>query len=212
MKKLIALIVAVVVIWIVLRMVGLDFSQFLSPEKKDADGKTLTGFLQERTTYEDMIGAPLPKSITDIKGYINMNEKRYTAEENSSVVATLLKEDFYDLVDQLGLIKKPDLLEIWPEAFKCRPGSPFEDEDHWFDELWDVENAANDDTYYWENPEEEVYIAAKYENEKLYFKKLRIYIATLDKHGTIRYEKITPLHAKFTDKYGNVYYEEVESR
>lgn len=211
MKKLIGLIVAVVVIWIVLKMIGLDFSQFLSSEKKDGDGKTLVGFLQERTTYEDIIGVPFPKSATDIHGYILMHEERYTGEENSSVVAALPKEDFYDLVDQLGLIKKPDLLEIWPEAFECRPGSPFEDEDHWFDKFWDIEHIANEDTYCWEKPEEEIYIAAKYENGKLYFKKLIIYIKLHDNEtGVTRFEKITASHIKRKDKHGLVYYEQTK--
>lgn len=210
MKKLIGLIVAVVVIWIILKMIGLDFSQFLSSGKKDADGRTLVGFLQESMTYEDIVGVPLPKSATDIHGRIYMRLQRYTGEENSSVVAALPKEDFYDLVEQLRLIKKPDLLEIWPEAFECQPGSPFEEKDHWFYKFWDVEHAANDDTYYSEIPEEEIYTAVKYENGKLYFKKLIIYIKIHEKDGDIHFEKITPSHVKKTDEYGNVYYEKLE--
>jgi len=210
MKKIIGLIVAVAVIWVVLKIIGVDFSQFLSSEKKDADGKTLTGFLQEGTTYEDIIGVPLPKSATDIHGYIFMRHERYTGEENSSVVTTLPKEDFYDLVEQLGLIKKPDLLEIWQEAFGFRPGSAFEDEDHWFRKFWDVENTTNEDTFYSEIAEEQTYTAVKYENGKLYFKKLIICIKIHEKDGDVRFEKITASHIKRKDEHGLVYYEEAK--
>jgi len=210
MKKLIALIVAVVVIWIVLKMIGVDFSLFLSSDKKDGSGKTLTGFLQERTTYEDIIGVPFPKSATDIYSRIYMRLQRYTGEENSSVVARLPKEDFYDLVEKLGLIKKPDLLEIWPEAFECQPGSPFEEKDHWFYEFWDVEKTANEDTFYNEIPEEETYTAMKYENGKLYFKKLTIFIKIHEKDGDVHFEKITASHIKRKDKHGLVYYEQTK--
>lgn len=210
MKKLIALIVVVVIIWIILKMIGVDFSQFLSSEKENSSGKTLTGFLQKSMTYEDIIGVPLPKNASDIHGRIYMRLQRYTGEENSSVVAALPKEDFYDLVEQLGLIKKPDLLEIWPEAFECQPGSPFEEKDHWFYKFWDVEHVANEDTYYGEIPEEEMCIAAKYENGKLYFKKLIIYIKIHEQDGDVHFEKITPSHVKKTDKFGNVYYEKSE--
>jgi hypothetical protein len=210
MKKIIALIVAILVIWIVLKLIGVNFSLFWSTDKKDESGKTLTGFLQKRTTYEDIIGIPLPESATDIHGLIYMHEERYTGEENSSIVAQLPKEDFYDLVEKLNLTKKPDLLKIWPEAFECRPGSTFEDEEHWFYKFWDVEKIVNEDTFYSEIPEEETYTAMKYEKGKFYFKKLTVFIKIHEKDGTVHFEKITPSHVQRKDEYGLVYYEKVK--
>ena len=203
MKKLIALIVAVVIIWVVLKMIGVDFLLFRSSDKKDDSGKTLTGFLQKPTTYKDMIGAPLPKTATDIHTHVSMRELRHIAVENNWLVARLPKEDFYDLVERLKWNRNRGLLKSWPQAFDCQVDK--------FKKFWDATNTINEDTYYMEKPEEEIYIAAKYKSGKLYFKKTRTYAITLDENGNISYEKITALHVKRTDKYGNMYYEKLKT-
>ncbi len=203
MKKLIALIIILLLVIVgLLKIAGVDFSLLSSSDKKDSGRKTLTGFLQKPTTYEDMIGGSLPKAATDIHTHVSMRELRYIAVENNWLVARLPKEDFYDLVERLKLNRNRDLLKSWPQAFDCQVDK--------FKKFWDVTNTINEDTYYVEKPEEEIYIVAKYKSGKLYFKKTRTYAMTLDENGNISYEKITALHVKRTDKYGNVYYDEVE--
>ena len=126
MKKFIGLIVVVIIIWIVVQTIDWDFSQLLSSGKQIYSGKTTTVFSQvpeESWTYEDILGVPFPDSATEVKGYTEFRWQRYTGERSSSVIATLPKEDFYDLVEQVDLIKKPDLIESWPDAFNCRPGA-----------------------------------------------------------------------------------------
>jgi len=162
MKKLIALIVIVFVIWGLVKLLGGSFS--LSSKPSSNEDEVEVGF----ESIEGIVGVPLPKTVTDIEGdqLTNLN----TGEGTYWVVAKLPKEDFYNLVKQLELVQKPDLLEFWPEALEREP-SPFEDDE--FNELWDVKNIVNEDTYFGEKRKEEetTYIVVKYENGKLYFKK-----------------------------------------
>ena len=66
---------------------------------------------------------------------------------------------------------------------------PKEKKQHYFYEHWDVSDTVNEDTYYTEIPqeqfqgEENMYnrserISAKYENGKMYFKRVITYVST----------------------------------
>ena len=89
-------------------------------------------------------------------------------------MAKLPKEDFDALVEQLDLFKKPDLLEIWPDAFDMARDDF--DEKWGYNGFWDVTYTASEDTYYGEDTEDEARMILKYENGKLYIKKEITYI------------------------------------
>jgi len=184
MRKLIAVIVIVLVIWGILKLIGIDTSVTLkSVTGKEKGGKSLYEIWAEGNSYEDIIGVPLPEGATD--AHASNHTEPYPGgkivSKYSWVVAKLPKEDFYDLVDQLDLIKRPDLLEFWPEAFDCH-----QDE---FIKFWDVQNVPNEDTYFGEGPEKETYRVFKYENGKVYIKKITKYIFVGFSNGKERYEK-----------------------
>lgn len=173
MKKLIVLIVAVVVIWIVLKMIGIDLSVLLSPNKDDAgEKKKLT---PDYIIGEYMPGVSFPESATDV----HMDIWSEVHNKSFWIVAKLPKEDFYYLVEQLKLTKKPDLLEFWPKAFDL--------EQRRIVEFWDITNQDNEDTYYGEDPEVEASAAAKYENGKIYFRTKVSYVIVQDENGQYRY-------------------------
>ena len=173
MKKLIALIVAVVVIWVVLKMIGVDLSVSLSPDKNEASKK-------KRLTPNYIIGEYMPsvlfpESATDI----HMDIWSEVHNKSFWIVAKLPKEDFYNLVEQLKLTPKPDLLEFWPKALSL--------EQRRIVEFWDITKQSNEDTYYGEHTEVEASAAAKYENGKIYFRTKVSYVITQDENGQYRY-------------------------
>jgi hypothetical protein len=189
MKKIIGIVIAVVVILIVLKMIGIDVS--LSPEPShtvEEEGKKVYypyELSQEGNKSKDIIGMPLPKTATDVHGpvfYIfNPNSNEPTTYKLSWLVAKIPKEDFYALVEKLGLIRKPDLLEVWPEALECEYDK--------FNRFWDLQKTVTEDTYFIEDPDEETYRLFKYENGNLYVKKSTTYIAFKSKENEILYKK-----------------------
>ena len=167
MKKLIAVIVIVLVIWGIAKLLGISFSLSVSPDKKESGSKKLHG----RVAIEYIVGCPLPKTATDIH-----TDYWKVYEENTYwLVARLPKEDFNSLVEQLNLNRTVDLLKLWPEAFEWRPGSfnnNFQWKDHSFHKIWDLRNVANEDTYFRESSTDGSRVVIKYESGKLYFKKI----------------------------------------
>ena len=155
MKKLIVLIVAVVVIWVVLKMIGVDISLSSKPSRNNEDKGIYYPYqvTQEGNRPKDIIGMSLPKTAVDVRGpvfYIfNPNSNEPTTYKLNWLVVKIPREDFYTMVERLGLIKKPDLLEIWPEAFECEFDK--------FDKFWDLEKTITEDTYFIEDLDEETY-------------------------------------------------------
>jgi hypothetical protein len=98
------------------------------------------------------------------------------------VVAKLPKEDFYLLIEQLGLRERPDLLGFWPDAFDLKQG--------WMKEHWDLEITASEDTYYGDHSEKEVSIAMKYEHGKIYLRTIATYVLVQDENGKYSYDGI----------------------
>jgi hypothetical protein len=187
MKKPIAVIVVIVVVLIVLKMIGIDVS--LSPESSQGDkDKGIYNpyqVMQEGNKSKDIIGMPLPKTATDVRGpagyLFGPNTEEPTTYKVNWLVAKIPKEDFYTMVERLGLIKKPDLLEIWPEAFECEFDK--------FDKFWDLEKTITEDTYFIEDPDEETYRVFKYENGNLYVKKSTTYFSFRSEKNEILYKK-----------------------
>ena len=151
MKKIIAVVVAVVVIWVGLKMIGVDLSVSLSP-KKDESGqkKKLT---PDNIIGEYIPGVSFPKSATDVHcdqwpayhDYTDASGNYYESvrEQNFWVVSEIPKEEFYNLVEQLKLTRRPDLLEYLPEALEWKHGrhNPAE---HRFYTIWDVKKIDSD--------------------------------------------------------------------
>jgi len=187
MKKLIVLIVAVVVIWFVLKMIGVDISLSSKPSSNNEDKGIYYPYqvTQEGNTYKDVIGMPLPKIAVDVRGpvfYLFGSDDEPTTYKLNWLVVKIPKEDFYAMVEHLGLIKKPDLLEIWPEAFECE----FDE----FDKFWDLEKTITEDTYFIEDPDEVTYRLFKYENGNLYVKKSTTYVMFINEKHEVLYKKV----------------------
>jgi len=164
--------------------------------------KTLQKTIFLRVAIEDkIIGGPFLGNATDIHWdawkHITWSPFKQTKREiiiqTFWVVAKLPTENFYKLVDGLRLNEEPDLLDLWPDSLTWQHGDmrPKEKRQHYFYEHWDVSDTVNEDTYYAEIPEEQfqgeeniynksVRISAKYENGKMYFKKVITYISIDD--------------------------------
>jgi len=175
MKKIIAVVVAVVVIWVGLKMIGVNLSLSSSPSKDDASEK-------KKVTPDNIIGEYMP-GVSFPEGADEVHIDVWNGDRISYwIVAKLPKEDFYHLVEQLRLTKKPDLLELWPKAFDL--------EQPRIAEFWDMTSQDNEDTYYGEHPEVEASAAAKYENGKTYLRTIATYIVVEDEDGKYRYDGI----------------------
>jgi len=177
MKKMIGLIVVVVVIWGTLRMLGINFfvswrtpSARLSDAWKSSKDKTI----------EDIIGAPLPKSATNIHRGSTNYPQRYRIKTAIWITAKLPKEDFYELVTLLELEKRADLLDFWPDAFECSQNAFYER----LDTFWHLTGVVTEDTYYGEKAEEDTCMVFKYENGQLYIKKLTTYLSIVGQENT----------------------------
>lgn len=189
MKKIIALIVAVVVIWLGLKMIGVDLSVSLSPNNDDAGEKKLT---PDNIIGEYVPGVSFPKSATDVHcdqwpayhDYTDASGNYYESvrEQKFWIVSKLSKEDFYNLIEQLKLKRKPDLSEYWPEALEWRHGR-FNPSEHPFYSIWDLKKIPDENTYYGEDPQFESSLVAKYQNGKIYLKARIIYLPEIHENG-----------------------------
>lgn len=187
MKKLIALIVAVVVIWVVLKMIGVDISLSSKPSSDNEDKEIYNPYqvMQGGNRPKDIVGMPLPKTAVDVRGpvgYLFGPDDEPTTYKLNWLVIKIPREDFYMMVERLGLIKKPDLLEIWPEAFECEFDK--------FDKFWDLEKTTTEDTYFIEDLDEETYRVFKYENGNLYVKKSTTYLSFRSEENEVLYKKV----------------------
>lgn len=185
MKKLIVLIVVVVVIWVVLKMIGVDISLSSKPSRNNEDKGIYYPYqvTQEGNRPKDIIGMSLPKTAVNVCGpvfyFFNPNSDEPTTYKLNWLVVKIPREDFYTMVERLGLIKEPDLLEIWPDAFECE-----------FDKFWDLEKTITEDTYFIEDLDEETYRVFKYENGNLYVKKSTTYLSFISEKNEVLYKKV----------------------
>jgi hypothetical protein len=173
MKNLLILMVIVVVIVAILILSGKSKEEDSNLNAEDDTPKSWLEIIEERYTYHQIIGAPLPETATQKKAQVHFNISIGKAfnTEYFFFVSTMPQNDFYALVEQLGLEVKPDLLEIWPEALDCSIKQ--------FAENWTVTAEVDDNTFYGEDPVDEAIMLMKYENGKMYFKKEFTYITTV---------------------------------
>ena len=178
-------IVVIIIILVKAFYVGNPSSSEQMPDKDSNVAKSWYDMSEERFTFEDILGASLPKTAVD--KHANATFVATVGKEAKKIfwiVATLPKEDYHVLVKSLNFKRAPDLLKFWPEAFSCS-------EEELGEEYWDVKNSVNDETYYGENPEYKAQMVIKYERSKIYFKKEILYIeAGTDESGSTVYKKL----------------------
>ena len=97
-------------------------------------------------------------------------------EDNAFMLSKLTKEEFLRLVEQLALEKTPNLFEFWPDAFFCES---INDAFHG----WDVTKIPNEYTYYGKNPNIQIEMAARYENDKVFIRTKAMAEMIIDKKG-----------------------------
>jgi hypothetical protein len=129
-------------------------------------------------SHEEILGCKIPKSATNIRGYIDFTSSIW----QGFFIARLSEKDFHFIVNKLSLDQEEDLLEKWPDAFNCR------DVD-FREKYWSVTNEINQYTYYYEYPHEMTRLLAKYEDGKLYFKRETKYINFADEGGNTVFKK-----------------------
>lgn len=180
------LIVIVAIVIILIKMFYVKFPS--SKEQTSAEDndvvKSWYEISEERFTFEKMLGVSLPEATTDKHGYVNFTATvGKEAKKLFWVVATLPKEDFYELVGKLNLQKTSDVLKFWPDAFSCRV-------EEFAEKYWDVKRSVNDETYYGEDNKYRGQMVIKYEKGKIYFKKEIIYVeAGTDEDGSTVYKR-----------------------
>jgi len=186
MKKTIILIVVVVIVVILIKTFYIEFpiSKEKTPNKDNNVAKSSYEISEERVTFKDFLGFPLPEIDDKYHGqvYFHWGIGSENAQRLWWLVAKLPKDVFYELAEKANFQKVPDLLEIWPEAFLCQ-------HEGFAKKYWDVRNTVNNDTFYAEDPEYEAHMLLKYENGIMYFKKEEIYLTLKDENDNILHKK-----------------------
>jgi hypothetical protein len=183
MKNLMILMAVLVVAVVLLTASCKDSSREQASHEDSDTAKEWYEMSEERFTFEQILGASLPESATDKGGFVDFKSSvDVEAEQSFWLVATLPKEDFLSLVETLNLERSSDLLRLWPDAFAC-------DKEEFANRHWDVDNSVNDDTYYGDHPTYRGQLAMKYENGRLYFRKVIMYDVETDDDGSTVYRK-----------------------
>ena len=190
MKKIIGLIVAVVVIWVVLKMMGIGVS--VSPSDKLKEGEERTGesiaMMLARSSHEDIIGFALPETASHINDYkwpeselADFKTGQMMPAVLYGVVAELPQAEFDLWVSEHDLRKTPNLLESWPDILHCQVDGFRQ---------WDLKRKAIGDIYFDESAKYEEYIACTHTDGKVYIKKVVRYVDGQDENKKWYYEKI----------------------
>jgi len=194
MKKIIGLIVAVVVIWGALKIMGIGVSVSPSPDKEKAPGATGEYLSNDYKfwTYKDIIGFSLPKRASEIRHekYLVTHMKASDIfRDNLSthyvycwVVASLEEEDFDMLVENYELEKTPNLLKSRTDILELYEDVSFAN--------WDIDNKTIKNVYLNESSDYEEYTACTYKDGKVYIKKVITYIEYRDGSKRWHYEKV----------------------
>jgi hypothetical protein len=160
---LIVIVIAVVVGYVLFRgdksapqfLVGDELS-LLANHQGPIDSYDIT--LADNITVYDILGCYLPDSASSMHGHIDFTNFVW----KGYVVADIPEDDFYSVVDKLSLVEKPNLADLWAEAFECS-----KDEFQY----WDISDSTEGQIYYFEDQDVETYIAVKYIDGRMYFKR-----------------------------------------
>lgn len=97
---------------------------------------------------------PLPPSASDI----HASDRAGMFGGDYYVSAAMSRGEYQQLVRQLGLRRRRDLLDYWPSALAAH------------DTPWWAVSAINDEDTYFGDSETSTYIVTRYENGRLYLK------------------------------------------
>jgi len=160
---LIVIVISVIVVYVIfsgnksaLKLFGGDESSLLANHEGPISSYDIS--LADNITVYDIVGCYLPDSASDMHGNIDFTNLVW----KGYVVANIPENDFVSVVDKLRLVEQADLVDLWPEAFKCST-----------DEFkyWDIKDSTEGQIYYFEDQDVETYIAVNYINGKMYFKR-----------------------------------------
>lgn len=126
----------------------------------------------------EVVGAELEDIASNINAQSHFDMS--SGNKYNFVVADMQKEEFRSLVGGLGLHQKSDLLSYWSAALDC--------EIEEFQKQWKVMKSADENTYYSETPSQAIRKVFKYDNGKIYIKKVTKYITT-SQDGEIVHKK-----------------------
>jgi hypothetical protein len=103
---------------------------------------------------QEILGTPLPATAADVR----VANKGGLFGGDSYLSASMTRQEFAALAQQLSLRHRVDLLDYWPSALHAQ------------DAAWWTVTATNDsDTLFGEQPS--TYLVARYESGRLFFKR-----------------------------------------
>ncbi len=172
MKYLIILIIIGLVLWGLISLLNIRISTNPNDINEDIHRTSAIEYLSK---FKE--GILLPKSkifVWTASRNFSFRNGRNICEENSFMLSKITEEEFFQFINQLGLGKKPNLLEFWPDAFFYEGVNDAVHE-------WNVTKITNEYTYYGENPDFQIELAARYENNKVFIRtKAKVEIITDD--------------------------------
>lgn len=169
MKYLIGIIIIGAIIWGIFSLLNPEVSVTLTSED----------------TSEEFSNSSAKKYLTSFKSDISLPNKNIYVYPVTELVGNkahafmrskLSKDEFLDLIEQLGLNSSPNLFEFWPNVFT-------EDSINKYLGGWDVTNKANEYTYYGKSPTKQIEMAAKYENDKMFLRTRAMIRVNTDEKG-----------------------------
>ncbi len=182
MKKAIFLVASIIAIWIIFKMMGIGFSTSLNTKHKESNGWIGDYELaMSGNNPENIIGLSLPEAASDVQTYGHMEFKNDLKYKSNWLIASIPKKDFDDLIHRVAAVYNPHLLKVLPNAIDCHADE--------FRSHWKVSNSINKDTFWQEAKDEETYRVFKYENGKMYIKKIVEYNVGTDDEGVLIYKK-----------------------
>ncbi|MCK4913048.1 MAG: hypothetical protein KAI59_00955 [Planctomycetes bacterium] len=164
-------------------MIGVD--TFVSFNSKHEDrGGWIDDYdlMTSNNSPEDIIGISLPESATDVHTWALGEFSNDLQYKYHWLTASIPKDDFDNLINQIEAVYEPDLLQLLPDALKCSVDD--------FRQHWNVSNNISEDTFWREDQNKETYQVFKYENSKMYIKKITKYLVKQDDKGVLIYKKL----------------------
>jgi hypothetical protein len=158
MKYLIILIIIGLAIWGLITLLNGERST-ISNDPKEATNRHRLLANEYLSKFKE--GVLFPEVNVSSWGYLSLSPKTGCAED-AFIISRLNEGEFLELVGELALEKRTDLFEFWPDAFFHEA---FPDSD-----AWDVTKNENEYTYYGENPDMQIRMAARYENHKIFIR------------------------------------------
>jgi hypothetical protein len=154
-----------------------SYTQNLNRNKPN-EWRSINEVIWEKNNPSDIIGSVLPQGVTELRCHGDFDGNRFI--KSNWLVAKITYEDFNVLASNLKLVNKPDLLEIWPQAFECTVAE--------FSDNWTVTKNVDRNTYYSEDPNIESQVLFKYEGGRVFVKRSTYYTTIKSDDGQLLYK------------------------